>query len=58
MLKRFNGKFRDECLSMEWFRSRTEAKMAITYNEVRPLSSLCKMTPMAFAQMVGNNSNP
>jgi len=59
----FNGKFRDECLSMEWFRSRTEAKVVIedwrrTYNEVRPHSSLNKMTPMAFAQMVGNNSNP
>jgi len=25
---------------------------------VRPHSSLGKMTPMAFAQMVGNNSNP
>lgn len=22
----FNGKFRDECLSMEWFRARQEAK--------------------------------
>ena len=25
----FNGKFRDECLSMEWFRSRTEAKAVV-----------------------------
>ena len=24
----FNGKFRDECLSLEWFRSRAEAKVA------------------------------
>ena len=23
--ERFNGKFRDECLSMEWFRTRKEA---------------------------------
>jgi putative transposase len=23
----FNGKFRDECLSLEWFRSRAEAKV-------------------------------
>jgi len=23
MVESFNGKFRDECLSMEWFRSRT-----------------------------------
>lgn len=25
----FNGKFRNECLSMEWFRSRAEAKVLI-----------------------------
>lgn len=25
----FNGKFRDECLAMEWFRNRTEAKIVI-----------------------------
>jgi putative transposase len=25
----FNGKFRDECLSLEWFRSRAEAKVTI-----------------------------
>ncbi len=25
----FNGKFRDECLSMEWFRNRTKAKTVI-----------------------------
>ena len=25
----FNGKFRDECLSLEWFRSRAEAKVVI-----------------------------
>jgi putative transposase len=25
----FNGRFRDECLSLEWFRSRAEAKVVI-----------------------------
>ncbi len=50
----FNGKFRDECLSMEWFRSRAEAKVMIEswrqhYNTVRPHSSLGKLTPTAFA---------
>jgi putative transposase len=25
----FNGKFRDECLSLEWFRNRTEARIVI-----------------------------
>jgi putative transposase len=50
----FNGKFRDECLSLEWFRSRAEAKVVIEtwrrhYNEVRPHSSLGYLTPAAFA---------
>ena len=27
--ERFNGKFRDECLSMEWFRNRIEARTVI-----------------------------
>jgi putative transposase len=49
----FNGKFRDECLSLEWFRSRTEAKVIIEawrrhYNEVRPHSSLGYLTPNEF----------
>jgi len=26
----FNGKFRDECLSLEWFRSRAEARIVIS----------------------------
>ena len=50
----FNGKLRDECLSLEWFRSRAEAKVVIErwrkhYNEVRPHSSLGYLTPAAFA---------
>jgi len=50
----FNGKFRDECLSLEWFRSRAEAKVIIEtwrrhYNAVRPHSSLGYLTPAAFA---------
>lgn len=49
----FNGKFRDECLSLEWFRSRAEAKVVIEtwrrhYNEVRPHCSLGYLTPAAF----------
>ena len=51
----FNGKFRDECLSMEWFRVRQEAKVVIEswrehYNHVRPHSSLENMTPIEFKQ--------
>jgi putative transposase len=54
----FNGKFRDECLSMEWFRTRAEAKVMIEtwrqhYNNVRPHSSLNKLTPTAFRQSCG-----
>jgi putative transposase len=51
----FNGKFRDECLSLEWFRSRREAKVIIEtwrrhYNAVRPHSSLGYQTPTEFRQ--------
>lgn len=50
----FNGKFRDECLAMEWFRNRLEAKIVIEdwrqhYNQVRPHSSLNYETPEAFS---------
>lgn len=54
----FNGKFRDECLGMEWFRTRAEAKIRIEtwrqhYNDVRPHSSLNKKTPRAFGITCG-----
>jgi putative transposase len=46
----FNGRFRDECLNMEWFRTRAEATVLIEtwrkhYNEVRQHSSLGDLTP-------------
>ena len=49
----FNGKFRDECLSVEWFRTRAEAKILIEswrhhYNAVRPHMSLNYLTPSEF----------
>lgn len=52
----FNGKFRDECLNMEWFRNRTEARVVIEqwrihYNEDRPHSTLGYLTPMQFKQL-------
>jgi putative transposase len=51
----FNGKFRDECLSLEWFRNRADAKAMIEdwrrhYNETRPHSSLGNLTPHEFKQ--------
>lgn len=56
----FNGKFRDECLSMEWFRHRVEAKVVIEdwrvhYNHVRPHSSLNYQTPSEFKAALGNS---
>jgi putative transposase len=49
----FNGRFRDECLNMEWFRCRQEAVPLIEtwrkhYNTVRPHSSLAYLTPHEF----------
>jgi putative transposase len=49
----FNGRFRDECLNMEWFRTRQEAVPLIEtwrkhYNSVRPHSSLGYLTPHEF----------
>jgi len=58
----FNGKFRDECLSMEWFRNRSEATVVIEqwrqhYNAVRPHSSLGNMTPAAYSRIAQANTN-
>jgi putative transposase len=51
----FNGKFREYCLNLHWFRSLEEAKDTINewrqhYNKVRPHSSLGKLTPRQFAE--------
>jgi Integrase core domain len=56
----FNGKFRDECLSLEWFLSPAEAKIVIEtwrrhYNEVRPHSSLGYLTPAEFVTKLKEN---
>ncbi len=53
----FNGKFRDEYLSLHWFRHRVEAKVGIEqwrrhYNEVRPHSSLGYLTPIEFKSQI------
>jgi putative transposase len=58
----FNGKFRDECLSLEWFRSRAEAKVLIErwrkhFNTVRPHSSLGYLTPTEFVPKVNAASD-
>jgi len=53
----FNGKFRDECLGMQWFKNRIDAKVAIEdwrkmYNGVRPHSSLGNLTPTEYVRMI------
>ena len=59
----FNGKFREEYPSMEWFRNQMEAKAVIDqwrrhYNEVRPHSSLGNQTPDAFRQQLVSTTQP
>jgi putative transposase len=53
----FNGKFRDECLSMQWFKNRMDAKVLIEefrnhFNEIRPHSSLGQRTPLEFKRQL------
>ena len=50
----FQGKFRDECLNVSWFRNLWEAREKVEawrreYNQARPHSSLGYRTPEAFA---------
>ena len=50
----FHGRFRDECLNVNWFRNLFEARRKITlwkhdYNTARPHSSLAYRTPGEFA---------
>ena len=59
----FNGRFRDECLNLEYFRSRAEAVAMIEtwrrhYNEVRPHSSLGYLTPFEFKKQCMSISTP
>ena len=54
----FNGQFRNECLSLEWFRNRMEAKIGIERwrrhdNEERPHMSLGDLTPAEFKKQMG-----
>lgn len=57
----FNGKFRDECLSINWFLSLEDAKEKIgtyrwEYNHFRPHSSLNDLTPKEFINL--HQTNP
>jgi putative transposase len=51
----FNGKLRDECLNVSWFRNLWQARVRIAawrseYNSTRPHSSLGYQTPEAFRE--------
>jgi putative transposase len=57
----FNGKLRDECLGMQWFKNRIDAKILIEqfrrqFNEVRPHSSLGQLTPAEFKQKLSTTT--
>ena len=57
-MESFNGKFRDECLNLHWFRSLRHAREEIArwrdnYNTKRPHSALCYQTPM---EVLNNNT--
>jgi putative transposase len=52
----FNGKFRDECLSVNWFLSLDDAREKIEdfrweYNHFRPHSALNDLTPKEFVNL-------
>lgn len=54
-IESFNGTFRDNCLNMHWFTSLEDARRTIenwrrTYNEIRPHSSLGRLTPREFGE--------
>ena len=56
-IESFNGKLRDECLNVHWFKTLAEAKQVLEawrrdYNESRPHSSLNDMTPAEFARNI------
>jgi len=55
-IESFNGRLRDECLNVNWFRSLKEAREKLAlwkrhYNECRPHSALSDRTPAQFAAL-------
>jgi putative transposase len=63
MNESFNGKFREECLSMQWFKNRIDAKILIEefrrqFNEVRPHSSLGQLTQKRIPTVPHAGSRP
>lgn len=61
-IESFNGKFRDECLSVNWFLSLEDAKEKIEswrweYNHLRPHSSLNDHTPIEIIEIAKKPEN-
>jgi len=62
-IESFNGSFRDECLSVNWFLSMEDAREKIEswrrdYNEWRPHGSFDNLTPRQYAeQCLGNQDS-
>ncbi len=59
----FQGKFRDECLNVSWFRNLWKAREKVgiwrrEYNQTRPHSSLGYKTPEAFAAGTAPPASP
>lgn len=62
LLESFNGSFRDECLSVNWFLSLDDARQKIEnwrqeYNDFRPHTALGNLTPTQYAEQLSQAGN-
>ena len=58
----FNGKFRDECLSVHWFANLADAQLQIEvwrrdFNELRPHRGLSSLTPAEFTRRLQHQTH-
>ena len=61
-IESFNGTFRDDCLNVHWFQSIEDARHTIetwriVYNQIRPHSSLGRLTPQEFADRLSSGQD-
>jgi len=57
LIESFNGSFRDECLSVNWFLSLDDARQKIEnwrqeYNDFRSHTALGNLTPTQYAEQL------
>lgn len=62
LIESFNGSFRDECLSVNWFLSLDDARQKIEnwrqeYNDFRPHTALGNLTPTKYAEQLSQAGN-